>query len=138
MSDKPLWIRHKPGCGQRVFNDPIDIQAHTDYCPAELLRKIKNLTTALDKLDTRVVDLEETEIEIPAAQTVDLDDVGAWTGPNNDEDDAYAGEPDEDATAEPVRIPYVETSGLDDYPPAIDRDDDLDTRLANATGTVNL
>ena len=132
MSDKPLWIRHKPGCGQRVFNDPIDIQAHTDYCPAELLRKIKNLTTLVDKLDARIVYLEETEIEIPTPQTVDLDDVGAWTGPTT-EDDAYAGEPDEDPT------PEIATSAADvAYFPAIDRDDDLDTRLANATGAVDL
>lgn len=82
MSDetptKPAWIRHKPGCGQRVFNDPIDIHQHIEYCPQLLKRRISNLETALEKL---------TKVEIPAAPSVDIDEVGEWVEPEPAQED---------------------------------------------------
>lgn len=73
---KPIWTRCKGpegkgnGCGQRVFNAPVDIEKHRQHCPADLEREV-------DALEKRVAKLEKTEIP----EQLDLDDVSdEWPG----------------------------------------------------------
>jgi hypothetical protein len=91
---KPIWTRCKGssgkgnGCGQRVFNDHIDIEKHRQHCPADLEREVDALTSKLKDLAERVEQLETTEIILP--EQVDLEDVADWP------DDEDPDDPDDD------------------------------------------
>lgn len=96
---KPVWTRCKGsgtgesnGCGQRVYNSPIDIERHRQHCPADLERAVKLLTDRVEKL-------EKAEPE-----HLDLDGVADW--PDADSEDAF------DDTAE--RPPLTAVAGYDD------------------------
>lgn len=99
---------------------------NTDYL--QQVATLKQQVVAYGRqLDAHPISMDPETITISAAPDFDPEDLIETTG---DDEDAYAGEPDEDA---PV-TPTASTTEDYTYPLAIDRDDDdLDTRLANAT-----
>lgn len=74
--------------------------------------------------------LDSQPIAEPESITVDEFDL------DDDEDDDLELDQISDAEQQPETT--VDLADYTSYLPAIDRDDDLDTRLANATGTVDL
>jgi len=81
-TEKPMWKRC-PGCRQRIFNDPIDWEAHRAYCPAELLRRMQKIERSLIYIDSEVTRVEQliptdldpaTHIDPYAVDESDLDD----------------------------------------------------------------
>lgn len=95
---------------------------------SDVLRLVDQVKDFRRTLDNHPITAEPTEITVNDIPDDEIDEY---------EDDAYAGEPDEDPAAN-VSLPFTEGTMVNEYPLAIDRDDDLDTRLANATGTVDL
>lgn len=85
---KPIWTRCKGssgegnGCGQRVYNDRIDIEKHRQHCPADLERLVDNLEKRIDAL-------EKTELPEP----VDLDEVAEWPADSGFPDNGFDDDP---------------------------------------------
>lgn len=114
---KPAWTRC-PKCGDRLFNDPIDIEKHSHHCPADLLRELRRLTGRVEELEKRPVAVA-TPAPTVLEPALDFEGIAPWSGDVASEEE----EPVEAGIFEEVlhAVPAAVAPAIDDYG---DEDDD--------------
>jgi hypothetical protein len=137
LDAKPAWTRCG-ACKQRLWNDRVDIEVHRAVCPADLVRSLRRLSKALEKMEARVEELERRPeahvVELESGPVLDFEHEAPWP-----DVPVSAGPEDDDEEGAPLEVPDIAppaTSGPPRSPYFDDEDDEDDLDPASIRASV--